>query len=929
MSLRVVAVVISNDQPNFLANSLTAIERQSFNCERILVVDSSTDAEVGKTLEEFISRSSKHAVIKVEEKANFAELAALGIKQTLFGIENLDDVAIWLLHDDCIAEVHALAELVRTLELSPMVGIASPKQLAIENQKIIVQQGLSVSRSLRPFSLVNDELDQKQHDGMSDVLAVSTNAMLVRANLWAELGGFSLSAPEFAQDIEFGMRAHQLGFRVVVVPTARVRHGELSVNNKRSKAWLGGSAKYAVAKATNHLRISKWPVMLSFAYWLSLPALSIIQIFWLLLVKRPDRIGFTLRANLWAFFTFRARLRDRQGGSIKSLRPLFATRAQLKSRSRLALEIQEQKDNLEGFEAQRVTSQLSFAAGGGLWVMLLLGILSYQFFPFGQAVIGGYALPLSENWLDLFANTASSYQHIGLGLAAPSDPFNWVLLAIGSITFLSPNLALSWLLLLAKPLAFFGAWRLLSTITTRNSLRLILASGYVFWPSFTTAQNEGNFPSVIFAIALPWFVFSLVRLARVGISSSVKSSAQGWSWLAISALLFALCLVSSPSSVLLLALVYLVFLVLMGKRFILGLFVLVPAIIAAGPYLIYQLFINQNGLYALADPSLALPNQQEKLMAAVFGPDEVFSWFALGLFAFAALSLVSRSRKILGLWLIVLFTLANIWLVTSVTFPAGGLASINFELTDAVYLSSSASSMFLILVLSAIICFWLESLTLVTLRRFALVAMIAGAILPLGVASLLQPSQISFADSRNLPAIFTAEAKSGSQLRLLIITGNTEQSFRAEIVQSGGLRLDAVSTAYRLSPVNLSSSYSGKEQLAKLVANLVSANGKNLSAELQSAGVGFILVPETSSNGDIQVALNTSAELDQVGTTEYGQLWRVISPKEITTNRDLSYWSITKVVQLAVIFGYILLALPTARGRKKRVSNEFVEEEVE
>ncbi|MFN9952745.1 MAG: hypothetical protein ACK55I_06575, partial [bacterium] len=73
--------------------------------------------------------------------------------------------------------------------------------------------------------------------------------------------------------------------------------------------------------------------------------------------------------------------------------------------------------------------------------------------------------------------------------------------------------------------------------------------------------------------------------------------------------------------------------------------------------------------------------------------------------------------------------------------------------------------------------------------------MIAGAILPLGVASLLQPSQISFADSRNLPAIFTAEAKSGSQLRLLIITGNTEQSFRAEIVQSGGLRLDAVSTA--------------------------------------------------------------------------------------------------------------------------------------
>ena len=188
MSLRVVAVVISNDQPNFLANSLNAIERQSFNCERILVVDTSTEVEVEKVLEDFISRSSKHAVVKVEEKANFAELAALGIKQALVGIENLDDIAIWLVHDDCVAEVHALAELVRTLELSPLVGVASPKQLAVENPKIIVQQGLSLSPSLRPFSLVNDELDQKQHDGMSDVLAVSTNAMLVRANLWAELG---------------------------------------------------------------------------------------------------------------------------------------------------------------------------------------------------------------------------------------------------------------------------------------------------------------------------------------------------------------------------------------------------------------------------------------------------------------------------------------------------------------------------------------------------------------------------------------------------------------------------------------------------------------------------------------------------------------------------------------------------------------------
>ena len=168
MSLRVVAVVISNDQPNLLKNCLASIEKQSFRPERVLVVDTSRNEEVETVLADFIKTSSKHAVINIEEQANFAELAALGIKQVLTGFSNIDDVAIWLVHDDSAAETHALAELARTLELSPLVGIAGPKQVGIDNSKLIVQQGLTLTRSLRPFSLVNDDLDQKQHDGMSD-----------------------------------------------------------------------------------------------------------------------------------------------------------------------------------------------------------------------------------------------------------------------------------------------------------------------------------------------------------------------------------------------------------------------------------------------------------------------------------------------------------------------------------------------------------------------------------------------------------------------------------------------------------------------------------------------------------------------------------------------------------------------------------------
>jgi len=928
MALRVVTVVISNDQPSYLENALSSIERQSFRSERVLVVDSSTNPEVQNILESFVNKSNNHALINIEDKATFAELAAIGIKQGLAGYENLDDVAIWLVHDDSAPEMHALAELVRTLELSPLVGIASPKQLSFDNPKLIVQQGLTVTRTLKPFSIVNDELDQKQHDSMSDVLAVSTNAMLIRGNLWAELGGLSLSAPLLAQDVELGIRTHQLGFRVVVVPTSRVRHAELSVNNKRAKSWLGGSSKFALAKAANHLRISQYPIGLAFFYWLSLPVTSILQVFWLMFVKRPDRIWFTLRANFWAFFTFRARLRDRHSVSIRSLRPLFATRVQVKSRARLALETAEQKINLTNFAEENpkrtFIQQQGFIASGGLWIMLVLAIASSKYFPMGEAAYGGFALPLSDNWLALFTNTGSSYQHVGLGLASPSDPFNWVLLLIGSITFFSPNLALSWLLFSAKSLAFFGAWRFISTLTSRNSLKISLALVYAFWTSFTLAQTQGNYPSVIFAIVLPWLMFSLLRAYRIGISASVRSSEQTWSWLATSALLLAVAFASAPSTVFLLIIIGLAFTVIARKKLISLLVIPIPTLVLAIPYVSYQAFGNGAPIGVLADPTVSFVTQQPQILSSLIGDNRIVGWCSAGLIVLALVALLAKIRIAFLVWIFALLALVNLWLVSSIGFAFGGTGAILMDTTTWVYNSPTGSMMFFALALIALVALWLDSMMGAGFRRAIttiVFVLIASPLVYLGVAT---PSLVSFGSSRNLPAIFTAEADAGSGLKMLIISNDGSgktQSFSAELVASVGIKLDTISTTYRLSTAN----QLPKAKVANLVANLVSANGKEVANDLKDLHIGYLLVPKRQGNGDVQVALNSAAELDQVGTTEFGQLWRVKAANPELRDETKAMWSITKGIQLSVLVGFILLALPTARGRKVRATNDFSE----
>ena len=179
--------------------------------------------------------------------------------------------------------------------------------------------------------------------------------------------------------------------------------------------------------------------------------------------------------------------------------------------------------------------------------------------------------------------------------------------------------------------------------------------------------------------------------------------------------------------------------------------------------------------------------------------------------------------------------------------------------------------------------------------------------------------------SSDLPAIFTAQAQAGSNQKLLVIAsdqGQENQSFRAELISPSGIKLDTISTAYRLSGLNYSSGNQAKTELATLVANLVSANGQNLTDSLKKAGIGYVLVP-AAGNGEIQISLNTAAELDQVGLTEFGQLWRVKHPAVPEDQTGSRFWSITKVIQLSVLTGFVLMALPTARGRKQRATNEF------
>ncbi len=131
-----------------------------------------------------------------------------------------------LCHDDIAMDPDALRLMVEELYRSN-AGAVGPKLVGWDDPRVLISVGMGVDRFGEVDHAIElGELDQEQHDGVRDVFAVPSACILIRADLFRELGGFDESLSFHGEDVELCWRIHHSGARVVVAPSARVRHRE-------------------------------------------------------------------------------------------------------------------------------------------------------------------------------------------------------------------------------------------------------------------------------------------------------------------------------------------------------------------------------------------------------------------------------------------------------------------------------------------------------------------------------------------------------------------------------------------------------------------------------------------------------------------------------------------------------------------------------
>lgn len=167
--------------------------------------------------------------IKNEKNIGFAAGNNVAIR---FALERFADY-IFLLNNDALIEKDILLKLVEAAEKDEKAGIASPVIFNGDNH-IWFAGG-----KIKWLKMKATHLFDKLSDVPYETGYASGCAMLIKKEVFREIGLFDERYFLYYEDADFCLRARRKGFKSFVVPSARVIHYEKSENNLDNKIyWL-------------------------------------------------------------------------------------------------------------------------------------------------------------------------------------------------------------------------------------------------------------------------------------------------------------------------------------------------------------------------------------------------------------------------------------------------------------------------------------------------------------------------------------------------------------------------------------------------------------------------------------------------------------------------------------------------------------------
>ena len=508
-----VAVVVADEPGAWFEEALQAVGSQDYPNQSVLVIDAAGRVDPGPRVAGVLPDAFLRRPDRRGRPPGFAA-AANDVLDTVQGAAFLV-----FCHDDVAPEPDALRLMVEE-SLRSNAGIVAPKLVDWERDDRLLSVGLSVDKTGATTPLVDRyELDQEQHDSVRDVFAASSACLLVRADLFAELGGFDPAMADYGADVDLCWRAQVAGARVVVAPEARVRHREAA------REAPGADPERARMEPRNHMR-----AMFKNYTWLHLlrvlpqaAVATLVESLVALATRRGPEARALAGAWLWNL---------RHLGELRPLRAVVrrtravpdaeVRRLQARGSSRLTMYFQrrfhaEERARLLVEAGQELVS--SVGQGPGRLAAALLGVLTLGLLIGTRSLLTG-RLPAVGQFAPfprpstLLTHFFDGWRTTGMGSTTPGPPVFGVLGVLG-LVFLGHMGALAKILVLgAWPVAALGAWRL--ALPLRSTMaRLSCVIAILAVPLPYNALARGRWAGLLAYAAMPWFLSLLARMTGI------------------------------------------------------------------------------------------------------------------------------------------------------------------------------------------------------------------------------------------------------------------------------------------------------------------------------------------------------------------------------------------------------------------------------
>ena len=237
-----ISAIIINYNAGLILNEAVNSLLCSAVIAKVLVVDNGSVDHSMDEMEHLADSQSR--LINIYNKANLGFAAACNIAIAAAG----ENDYLLFLNPDCLIDKEALETLLSCMKSSPQLGMAGPLILNPDGTEqaggrravptpwraFVRIFGLSRLRERYPCLFSDFMLnEQPLPDGPTEVEAISGACMLVRRDALLDVGPMDEGYFMHCEDLDWCMRFHQRGWKVIFVPEARVVHHLGSCSHSR------------------------------------------------------------------------------------------------------------------------------------------------------------------------------------------------------------------------------------------------------------------------------------------------------------------------------------------------------------------------------------------------------------------------------------------------------------------------------------------------------------------------------------------------------------------------------------------------------------------------------------------------------------------------------------------------------------------------